>query len=157
MSDERVRLLLDIEEIQQLKARYWRYIDNKDWDAWRTLFTDDFHFETFGYVWDGADKVVSDISAAAAQAVTVHQGHTGEITITGPDTATGIWAFSDWSAHAPLADEPPTGFHGHGHSHDEYVRTADGWRIRHTVVTRLRVDPLEGGVPTLAAPADEEH
>ena len=34
--------LWEIEAIKQLKARYCRYLDTKQWDDWRTLFTDDF-------------------------------------------------------------------------------------------------------------------
>ena len=37
-----VTTLLDIEAIKQLKARYCRYLDAKDWNAWRELFDDDF-------------------------------------------------------------------------------------------------------------------
>ena len=33
--------LMDIEEIAQLKARYFRFIDTKDWVAFQDLFTDD--------------------------------------------------------------------------------------------------------------------
>jgi hypothetical protein len=33
--------LWDIEQIKQLKARYFRLMDTKDWVAWRDLFTDD--------------------------------------------------------------------------------------------------------------------
>jgi 3-phenylpropionate/cinnamic acid dioxygenase small subunit len=34
--------LADIEQIRQLKARYFRFLDTKQWEAWRGLFTDDF-------------------------------------------------------------------------------------------------------------------
>jgi 3-phenylpropionate/cinnamic acid dioxygenase small subunit len=33
---------MEIESIKQLKARYYRYLDTKDWDRWRDVFTDDF-------------------------------------------------------------------------------------------------------------------
>ncbi len=36
-----VEKLWDIEQIKQLKARYFRLMDTKDWAAWRELFTDD--------------------------------------------------------------------------------------------------------------------
>ena len=38
--------LTDVESIKQLKARYCRYLDTKDWDRWRDLFTDDFVGDT---------------------------------------------------------------------------------------------------------------
>ncbi len=34
---------------------------------------------------------------------------------------------------------------GYGHYHEEYVRTADGWRVKSSTVKRLRVD-TEGEV-----------
>lgn len=54
--------LLEIESIKQLKARYCRYLDNKDWSAWRTVFTDDFVSDTAeagGKVIEGADEFVT--------------------------------------------------------------------------------------------------
>ena len=54
--------LLEIEAIKQLKARYCRFLDTKDWQAWRNIFTDDFHSDTSpsgGKVIDGADEFVA--------------------------------------------------------------------------------------------------
>ena len=54
--------LFDIELIKQLKARYCRHLDAKDWTAWRELFADDFVSEiagTGGRVIVGADEFVS--------------------------------------------------------------------------------------------------
>ncbi|NOT53085.1 MAG: SnoaL-like domain-containing protein, partial [Deltaproteobacteria bacterium] len=31
----------EVEQIQQLKARYFRLMDQKRWDEWRELFTED--------------------------------------------------------------------------------------------------------------------
>jgi 3-phenylpropionate/cinnamic acid dioxygenase small subunit len=33
--------LEDVEQIKELKARYFRFFDTKQWDRWRGLFTDD--------------------------------------------------------------------------------------------------------------------
>jgi hypothetical protein len=38
---------------------------------------------------------------------------------------------------------------GYGHYHEDYVRTADGWRMQRTELKRLRVD-TEGGAPSPA-------
>ena len=54
--------LTDIESIKQLKARYCRYLDTKDWDRWRDLFTDDFVGDTTqagGTVIVGADEFIA--------------------------------------------------------------------------------------------------
>ena len=146
--DDAVQRLLDIEEIKQLKARYWRYLDTQDFASWRTVLTDDFHFEADTYAGTGADEIVRVISTALAGAKTVHRGHRPEITITGADSATGIWSFDDWVEHAPDADGNVRGFRGYGHYHERYVRTPDGWKIGHSVVERLRVVPLGGPMVT---------
>jgi hypothetical protein len=72
-------------------------------------------------------------------AITVHHVHAPEITITGPDTATAIWAMDDL---VTMFRPRERRFHGYGHYHDEYVRTDQGWRISRTELTRLRVDKL---------------
>ena len=47
----------ELESIRQLKARYCRYLDTKDWAAWRTIFADDFLSDT-----SEAGGTVSDLS-----------------------------------------------------------------------------------------------
>ena len=54
--------LLEIESIKQVKARYCRFLDTKDWEAWRSLFSDGFHSDTSqagGKVIVGADDFVA--------------------------------------------------------------------------------------------------
>jgi hypothetical protein len=134
-------VLWDIEEIKQLKARYFRLVDTKDWDAWRDLLTVDYRLESDAGVYEGRDAVFSMVSSALAEGSTVHHALAPEIALTGPATATGVWAYQD---HVVLTlDGQTIAFHGYGHCHEEYARTEDGWRVRSTVETRLRVDPVE--------------
>jgi hypothetical protein len=154
MDDDALQRLIDIEELRQLKARYFRYVDTKDWAGYGNLFAEDFDFEpdpklaeVFGTDGPtGRAGLVALISKALEGSTTVHRGYTSEIEITGPDTATGIWSMSDYVSYP---GQPPVGFRGYGHYHEDYVRTADGWKIRCRRLTRLRLDPLEGGLPTL--------
>ena len=85
--------------------------------------------------------MVSSVSAALADASTVHHVYTPEITLTGPDTATGVWAMEDWIRLT--LDDIPIAFHGCGHYTEDYIRTDQGWRIKRTVQTRVRTDPIE--------------
>lgn len=147
MDNAQLQRLVDIEDIKQLKARYYRFNDTQDWKAFRTAFTDDAYYDSSVQIIHGADAIVANFSAGLAGGTTAHSSGLSEITITGPDTATGIWAFRDY---VQLAGEGlPIGFRGHGHEHDDYVRTADGWKIKRVVITRIRVDPLEGGLPEI--------
>ena len=136
--------LLDVEEIQQLKARYFRCMDTKDWDGFGTVLTADAVMDADGYVGEGRDEIVAFLRRVLDGVVTTHHGHTPEITITGPDTATGVWAMFDYLT---FPGDPPPGFRGYGHYHEEYVREADGWRIRRVELPRLRMDPFDGAPP----------
>jgi uncharacterized protein (TIGR02246 family) len=146
MSDgDALQRLLDIEAIRQLKARYFRFLDTKDWDAFASLFTDDAYMEADGVVQEGRAAIRGFLPKVLDGVVTTHHGHTSEIAITGRDTATGIWAMFDYLTWP--GDGPPKGLQGYGHYHEEYVRENGAWRIRRLVLTRLRVDPLAGGFP----------
>jgi len=37
--------LIEIEQIRQLKARYFRAMDQKNWDEWESVFTEDAVFD----------------------------------------------------------------------------------------------------------------
>jgi uncharacterized protein (TIGR02246 family) len=146
MSDgEAIQRLVDIEAIRQLKARYFRFLDTKDWDGFGTLLTDDAYMEADGVVREGRTAILAFLPKVLDGVVTTHHGHTSEIEITGRDTATGIWAMFDYLTWP--GDGPPKGMQGYGHYHEEYAREDGAWRIRRLVLTRLRVDPLPGGFP----------
>jgi hypothetical protein len=88
----------DIEAIKQLKARYFRTMDTKDWDAMREVFTDDVVMDTTasgGNVITGAEQCIAFLREAIGDVVTVHHGHTPEIELKSPTTAVGIWAMED--------------------------------------------------------------
>lgn len=143
---EQWQRLLDVEAIKQLKARYFRFLDTKQWDEWGTVFAADVRMEVpeADVELDGRDAVVSSVSAALAGARTVHHGHMPEIEITGPDTARGIWAMFDY-VEWPAGDAGTrTGLNGYGHYHDLYRRDEGRWRISKTRLERLRIDPLAG-------------
>jgi uncharacterized protein (TIGR02246 family) len=128
----------EVEEIRQLKARYFRTMDTKDWAGMRAVFTDDVVVDTSesgGGVISGADEFMAFLRETLAEVVTVHHGHMPEIEITSPTTATGVWAMEDM-LRWPNGEE----LHGYGHYHDTYVKTGADWRIASTTLTRLRAD-----------------
>jgi hypothetical protein len=136
----------DRRRLQELKARYFRLMDTKQWSKWRELFTDDMvFFNDDGPVYSsqepatrGGDDFVEMTSAALENAVTVHQGHMPELQFTGDDEATGIWAMFDW---VDSSENGGWSMQGFGHYHERYLRGADGrWRIAELRLTRLRTD-----------------
>jgi uncharacterized protein (TIGR02246 family) len=130
----------DIEAIRQLKARYFRTIDTKDWAGLRDVFTDDVVVDS---VESGGEEFLAFLPQALDGVVSVHHGHMPEIEVTSATTATGIWAMEDmlrWPNGMEL--------HGYGHYHETYRKTDAGWRIATTKLTRLRQDmtpPSEEG------------
>jgi uncharacterized protein (TIGR02246 family) len=129
------------EEIKQLKARYFRLMDTKQWEDWADVFTEDLDAWIEGYsdASVGRDAFVSSVSAMLADALTVHHGHMPEIEVTGPRTARGIWAMFDYVKFT--SPERQLELKGYGHYHEEYRKGADGrWRISSLKLHRLRVD-----------------
>jgi uncharacterized protein (TIGR02246 family) len=132
-----VQLLVDTEEIKRLKARYFRCLDTKDWSGLAGVFAADATLEAEGRVRHGRDEIVGKIAKVLDGVRSVHHGHMPEITITGTDTATGVWAMFDY---LEFPTDPPSGFRGFGHYEEEYVREDGAWLIKRLVLTRLRVD-----------------
>ena len=128
----------EIEAIKQLKARYCRTMDTKDWAAMRRVFTDDVTMDTTdsgGNVQTGADDFLTFLVEAIGDVVTVHQCHTPEIGLTSATTATGIWAMEDMLRFADGSE-----LHGYGHYHETYRAQEGAWRISSSTLTRLRMD-----------------
>jgi hypothetical protein len=134
--------LADIEEIKQLKSRYFYHLDHKEWDGWRehvfcrdaSMHVPEAQLELFGL-----DNILACMKTLLANVVTVHHGHMPLIQIVSPTTASGIWAMEDlliWpKGHRPDGVEGRV--HGYGHYHETYSREAAGWRIKTLRLTRL--------------------
>lgn len=123
-------------DICNLKARYCRLLDTKDWDAWAALFTEDCEIDTRGAggtLERGRDRFVAMVRRSLADAKTAHQVHSPEIAIEG-DSATVTWAMQDRVVKDAFA------LTGYGHYHENCVRTADGWKIARQRLSRLIVD-----------------
>jgi uncharacterized protein (TIGR02246 family) len=130
----------DLEAIKQLKARYCRLVDTKDWEGWvDECLTDDVHLDIVGTIREGRDDALAMMHETLTGGSTVHHVYTPEITFTGPDSATGVWAMEDL---VRTVGDRARAFHGYGHYHETYVRTERGWRIATTRLTRLRVDRI---------------
>jgi hypothetical protein len=126
--------------IYELKARYCRLMDTKQWDAWRDLFTEDYELDvTAGTdlpVITGREAALERVLSSIRHAVTAHQVHSPEIRIDG-DTASGIWAMQDRVIF-------PNGrsLTGYGHYHDRFRRLDGQWRIAALKLTRLHLEMI---------------
>lgn len=142
--------LLAIEEIKQLKARYFRLMDMKDWQGFAEIFTEDALFDVYGALEEspapdasiepirGRAAIVDYVSTGITPLTSAHYGHMPEIDILSDDGATGIWALDDILRAS--AGGPFTMFRGHGHYHERYSRADGQWRIAELKITRLMVE-----------------
>ena len=143
-----VERLEAIEEIKQLKARYFRCMDMKDWDGFAAVFAPDARMDVSGELSDdvadgigvttGDREITAFVRESIEDVTTVHHGHTSEIDVTSPTTAAGVWAMEDhlwWPERSPIMS-----MHGYGHYHETYEKTQGRWRIKSTTLTRLRTD-----------------
>ncbi|CAN7600721.1 nuclear transport factor 2 family protein [Phenylobacterium sp. LjRoot219] len=132
-----------VEEIRNLKARYFRLMDTKQWDALVEVFTPDLKvLAPTGEVWlEGGPAFAASLRTSLENAVSQHQGFTAEIEITGADAATGVWAMQDviaWEDRHPR--EGWKSIVGRGHYHETYRRIGGRWRIATLMLTRLSLD-----------------
>ncbi|NKQ54278.1 nuclear transport factor 2 family protein [Amycolatopsis sp. K13G38] len=137
---ETVARLLAIEEIERLKARYFRFVDEKRWDEFGELFTEDVVIDIEGSAQRPRDRaqLVAATRRHYGDALTVHHGHMPEIEIIDSDHARGVWAMVDM-IEVPEGGELPS-FVGYGHYRDEYRRDGGGWRISRLSLSRIKLD-----------------
>ena len=148
--------LLAMEAIRTLKARYFRLMDTKQWDAYRELFLDDSVFDATQAMTDpvtgggenlsarvgepitGRDAIVAYVSSGLNDQVrSFHEGFMPEIEILSSDTARAVWPMEDrvWFGAGG------GGFmHGYGHYHETYRRVGSRWHIQTLKITRLKVE-----------------
>jgi len=154
-----VEKLNDIEEIKQVKARYFRGVDFKSRDLLRNIFTDDVQIDyrqsrgpngsssgpvvadqATGVLLVGGDKAADVISKSLIGVVSVHHASIPEIEITSPTTARAIWPMVDRLHFGP--DFPEAEKIGYGHYYETYEKVKGQWRIKTMCLTRLRVDDI---------------
>ena len=134
--------LIAIESIKALKARYFRLVDTKAWDALAELFTPGALLsfpEALGEPYD-LIQFIELLRSAYDRCVTIHHGHMPEIEIEEPNRATAIWAMTD-ARYFPLDEEraPAATLIGAGHYHESYIRCDGRWLIDRLSLTRLRL------------------
>lgn len=147
--------LTAIAELTQLKAKYFRGVDTGNGDLVRSLLHADCVLDYTGCCTDpatgrdfipamnvvlrGRDTWKSD-GMSKFGIVSVHQGHNFEVDFTSATSAKGIWSMTDRLWFPPGGDFSL--MTGHGHYHETYEKTAEGWLLKTTHVTRIRVEAV---------------
>ncbi len=137
-----IERLVAIEDIEQLKAKYWYALDNQKWDMWRDeVWSPDAELNVdaeLKFTVGPRDALIETVKEQFRDQVSVHHGHTRTIEITSETTATGIWAMEDRLYRGRNHVQGPGFVLGLGHYHETYVKLDVGWRIRTSRLTRLR-------------------
>ena len=131
--------------ISQVKARYCRTLDTKDWAGYTDVFTEDFELDTSPAGGPppirGREAAVRMVRSSIETAKTAHQVHNLELRLEG-DTAHVIWAMQDRVTYSPDRKLAPgvTGHTGYGQYHERYVRQGGRWRIAALKLSYLQFD-----------------
>jgi|ERR1700722_3417124 len=145
--------LVAVEEIKQLKARYFRALDTKDWADLGSVFAPDAVFDlrfvnsvkhpitgdwipAIGgeeAVFTGNGPIVAMIRSAIEGLYTIHHGHMPEIEILSESTARAVWPMEDVLRHA----SGQLLLTGSGHYHETYAKSGAAWQIKTSRLTRL--------------------
>jgi ketosteroid isomerase-like protein len=150
-----VARLAAIEEIKQLKARYFRFLDTRDYDAMAQVFCEDAVFDcsegsrvtpvgaaptgVVGPIVRNRDHIMAWIRAAFVNATCVHHGHCHEVTIDSDTSAHGVVAMEDFIRSL---DRATLILHAAGHYYERYRFVDGAWRIAETKLVRLFRDGM---------------
>jgi hypothetical protein len=144
---DRVLRLEIIEAVRVTKARYFRYIDQKRWGDFPSLFVEDVHVDVTDDmraaaidpargITVGRDRFATNVARVLEGVVTVHHGHMQEIEPIDESHATAITAMFDrlqWPDGRVQA--------GYGHYDEEYRLDDGAWRIARLKLTRIHIGP----------------
>ena len=114
--------------IAAMLYRYARAVDTKDWELYRSVFTDDatIDYSSAGFATGPVEEVVAQLSAGfGAIPWTMHYITNVEADVDG-DTATVRAMFYNPMQLPGMSEQSSCG----GYYFHEFVRTPDGWRSR---------------------------
>ena len=123
--------LWEIERIKQLKARYCRLLDAKEWSAWAGVFTEDCEMYArpdSDEIITGRDAWVEFVAASIGSGPSLHYAFMPEVRLLDETRATGVWAMFGAVELGTSADGVTV--RNFGHYDERYRKEADGhWRI----------------------------
>lgn len=132
-----VETYLEIEQIRQLKYRYFRALDCHDWVLLGSCLAEDVttSLDSGKYSFSGRDAFVAGLRALMDRPTLLskHQGHHPEIELVAADRAQGTWYLED---HV-IDQESSWMVHGTALYQDQYVKRDGAWLIHATGYRRV--------------------
>jgi 3-phenylpropionate/cinnamic acid dioxygenase small subunit len=133
------------QDVADVLVRYATGIDRRDWDLFRTCFTEecDADYGDIGH-WRGVEEITEWMAHSHEPCGnTLHRITNVAVTADGED---GIRARSYVDALVMSADNR-SGARAVGYYDDDLVRTGAGWRIARRRFTMIHVQPVDAGGP----------
>lgn len=138
--EKETQKLRDVIEIMNLKGKYFRCLDSKDWDGLETTFSPNVStsYSNGKLSFHGPKEVTNYFKQTMpAEMISMHMGHTPEITVNDDGTAVGRWylqdnlIFTDGSPYAGI------GIQGGAFYTDKYEKIDGKWLIVETGYVRI--------------------
>lgn len=134
--EKKVQMLLDFEEIKQVKAKYLRCIDTKDWKGFRETISEDLK-TSYGngtLSFNSAAETIDYLSTnMPRELLSQHNCHTPEIWFESETTAHGHWYLHDYL----LATGNNSRYNGTAIYTDKYEKRNGKWLITETGYLRI--------------------
>lgn len=130
------------QDIAEVLVRYATGIDRRDWDLFRSCFTDDVLAEYEGIAtWNGVEEITdSMVRSHADMGHTMHRISNIAVTVDGNTAEARSYVDA-----VLMSADGTTGLNPHGFYDDSLVRTDDGWRIAHRRFTMVHFRPMGDG------------
>lgn len=129
--------LYEIELIKQLKARYLRALDTKDWDLFKATLAEGCigKYSDGQLSFNGRDEILTFMKKHMDKPtlLSMHTAHTPEIELLSGNKATGVWYLQD----IVMDFDKGTYLFGAAIYQDEYQKTKDRWHITATGYSRI--------------------
>jgi ketosteroid isomerase-like protein len=129
--------LVEMEAIKQVKYRYLRGVDTRDWDLVASTLTGDATsaYSSGKLSYTGRDAIIGFLreSMTERDMLTSHKVHQPEIELTGADSATARWGLED----VVIILSAGITIRGAAYYEDRMRKEGGEWRIAHTGYRRL--------------------
>lgn len=138
--EEQVQRLNDIEEIKELKGRYFRALDSKDWPALEATLSPNVHtgYSNGTLVFNGPKEVTGFFEKSMPKSqITLHQGHTPDFEFESDTEAIGHWYLQDNLIFCKGNQYEGTQIQGSAFYTDKYEKIDGKWLIVETGYVRV--------------------
>ncbi len=138
--EKEIQRLKDVQAIKELKSKYFRALDTKNWDELETTLAPDIEtsYSDGKLVFHGPKEVTNYFKESMPNTeITLHQGHNPEIIIDSDTEAHGHWYLQDNLIFAEGNPYEGLQIQGSAIYTDKYVKVDGKWLIQDTGYLRV--------------------